>query len=323
MEPHLGLVSDGPLRIGADETQPRRGRVRLDASDKTAMVAAAESHERRSNVRPSRAIRSPNNSKSSSVSGPTSRGLAFDLKGARVDLRVHEPARVASRRVGDLLERLDPRTVQPLLQLDEVLAGDATHFLAEPVVREPGGLAGSLDPGRDQRERCVTKESVEFGRRFHVARFYYVACYVSRVGYLLFRNGFALLRSVGVDLSATLRPIREARGLTQQQLADRCMPPMPRTDISQIETGKRKPGAVVLTRLAEALEVSRAELAPTVPADDRRGRLLIDRQQELGAEVVKLAQQVRRLRGQVGDLADRVLGLEQRFPRRAGPGRPS
>ena len=60
------------------------------------------------------------------------------------------------------------------------------------------------------------------------------------------------------DLGARLRAVRDKRGLTQQQLADRLESYAPR--ISQYESGAVVPEAETLAVLAEALEVSLDEL---------------------------------------------------------------
>lgn len=65
-------------------------------------------------------------------------------------------------------------------------------------------------------------------------------------------------------LSNTVRERREARGWTQQQLADRLG--ISRQAISQIERGDFEPSARVLLRLANALEADCAELFRAEPA---------------------------------------------------------
>lgn len=62
----------------------------------------------------------------------------------------------------------------------------------------------------------------------------------------------------GTELGARLRAIRDKRGLTQQQLADRLHTYPPR--ISQYESGVVVPEAETLAALAQALEVSLDEL---------------------------------------------------------------
>lgn len=119
------------------------------------------------------------------MSASTSSSLrgVFFLKGARVDLGIHKPPRVAPRRLRYTDQRFEPGPVLALLEPDQGLAEDAAHPFAELVVGELERLPCPEDPGCDERQRRVAEELLErfVGRRAHVAVFYYVAGYVSRV----------------------------------------------------------------------------------------------------------------------------------------------
>ena len=58
--------------------------------------------------------------------------------------------------------------------------------------------------------------------------------------------------------AATLKRLRERRGLTQQQLADRIG--AHRVTIAKLETGALRPGVDVLEGLAKALKVKVTDL---------------------------------------------------------------
>jgi transcriptional regulator with XRE-family HTH domain len=62
----------------------------------------------------------------------------------------------------------------------------------------------------------------------------------------------------GTNLAANLRRLREARGLSQQQMAR--LAGIPRPTWASLETGAANPTLVVLTRAAAALHVSVEEL---------------------------------------------------------------
>jgi transcriptional regulator with XRE-family HTH domain len=89
-----------------------------------------------------------------------------------------------------------------------------------------------------------------------------------------------MIDDTSANLAANLRTLREGRGLTQQQCADRAG--VPRPTWSTLESGSSNPTLAVLVRVAEALQVSIPELigppragARVVPARDipvkRRG----------------------------------------------------
>ncbi len=58
--------------------------------------------------------------------------------------------------------------------------------------------------------------------------------------------------------AATLKRLRERRGLTQQQLADRVG--AHRVTVAKLETGALRPGVDVLEGLAKALKVTVTDL---------------------------------------------------------------
>ncbi len=65
-------------------------------------------------------------------------------------------------------------------------------------------------------------------------------------------------------LAANLRRLREEQGLSQEALALNA--DMDPAEVRRIETYKRDPGVRVLTRLAEALGATPAELLAGIPA---------------------------------------------------------
>lgn len=88
----------------------------------------------------------------------------------------------------------------------------------------------------------------------------------------------------GAHLAANVKRLRDARGASQQQLAD--LAGIPRPTWSSLETGDANPTLHVLTRVADALQVSVGELigppqtacrklpAAEVPARRRQGATL-------------------------------------------------
>lgn len=63
-----------------------------------------------------------------------------------------------------------------------------------------------------------------------------------------------VLRALGLRL----RQLREARGLTQEQLGEKS--DLDQTYLSGIERGTRNPSVVVLSRVAKALKLTLSEL---------------------------------------------------------------
>ena len=63
-----------------------------------------------------------------------------------------------------------------------------------------------------------------------------------------------------------LRSIRQARGMTQRELADRAHITV--TYVSRLEAGGAAPGIDLLERLAAALGVKVTELLPATPGED-------------------------------------------------------
>ena len=113
------------------------------------------------------------------------------------------------------------------------------------------------------------------------------------------------LRAYYVAMAYIGERLKELRGsLTQAEVAERAG--IKRTDYNRIERNARSVGRVLLERLAEALDVSVLELQPEAEADPL-GLTLQRRQQELEAEVLRLA-------GDVTLLTRRVRALERREP---------
>lgn len=67
-----------------------------------------------------------------------------------------------------------------------------------------------------------------------------------------------VLRTLGLRL----RQLREARGLTQEQLGEKAE--LDQTYLSGVERGIRNPSVVVLSRLAKGLKLSLSELVEGV-----------------------------------------------------------
>jgi transcriptional regulator with XRE-family HTH domain len=72
----------------------------------------------------------------------------------------------------------------------------------------------------------------------------------------------------GARLGRNVRYLREARGLTQSQIAK--VAGLPRATWSHLETGAANPTLAVLSRVARALQVSLEELVARERADTRR-----------------------------------------------------
>lgn len=104
------------------------------------------------------------------------------------------------------------------------------------------------------------------------------------------------IEALAGNLAANLRYIRERRGLTQVQLAR--LASLPRSTVSQVETGAGNPTLAVLARLARALAVSIEELlsAPHAAVQVfRKGELALETRGQ--AVIQKL-------------LPDRITGME-------------
>jgi transcriptional regulator with XRE-family HTH domain len=67
--------------------------------------------------------------------------------------------------------------------------------------------------------------------------------------------------SVGAHLGANIRQLREARGLTQQQMSK--LADVPRATWANLESGEANPTLAVLQRVAEAFQVTLEELVAT------------------------------------------------------------
>lgn len=64
-------------------------------------------------------------------------------------------------------------------------------------------------------------------------------------------------------MKTCIREVRHARGMTLQDVADRCTPPTTAQTIGRLETGTRTVSIGWLNRIAAALEVEAAELVRT------------------------------------------------------------
>jgi transcriptional regulator with XRE-family HTH domain len=75
-------------------------------------------------------------------------------------------------------------------------------------------------------------------------------------------------RTAGEVFGERLRELRQKRGLTQVQLAERCDYPQAR--ISELERGARAPNLVTMLRLALALECKVSDLVSVFDKADIR-----------------------------------------------------
>lgn len=86
---------------------------------------------------------------------------------------------------------------------------------------------------------------------------------------------------MGVNLRATLPAILRARGMTQDELAEKTG--IRRTDINALVNGRIDAGAGRLGKIADALEISSAELAAPPAVADLAEQLFGDRLRALEA----------------------------------------
>lgn len=121
---------------------------------------------------------------------------------------------------------------------------------------------------------------------------------------------------MGVNLKPALPAILKARGLSQEWLAEETG--IRRTDINALCRGRIEAGPSRLQRIADALDVSFAELgAPAEEATDPRSQSIHSRLEELEAALEELRPILRLggdLQEQLDGLARRVASLEQRHP---------
>lgn len=89
------------------------------------------------------------------------------------------------------------------------------------------------------------------------------------------------MTDLGVAFGRRLRQIREERGLTQAELADRVY--VTRSAIAQVETGRSGMSTEVMQRVARVLEVSLDELT----GDGSVGPTAVERQLEFAKEAVQ------------------------------------
>lgn len=119
---------------------------------------------------------------------------------------------------------------------------------------------------------------------------------------------------MGVDLSGVLPTLLQARGMTQDELADATG--IRRTDINAIARGRVKAGQGRLQRIADGLGVSVVELAPK-SEPDHRALDYAARLEELEAAVNRLGPDLRKVVRRVRALERQ---LQSRTPQ-AGSGR--
>lgn len=74
------------------------------------------------------------------------------------------------------------------------------------------------------------------------------------------KHGFGKSHPMDTRFPNRIREIRRAAGLTAKQLAERVIPPTTETQIARLETGERQLTVPWMTRIAEALQVSPADL---------------------------------------------------------------
>lgn len=117
---------------------------------------------------------------------------------------------------------------------------------------------------------------------------------------------------MGVNLAETLPNLLKRKGMTQDGLADATG--IRRTDINALANGRIEAGRSRLERIAGALEVSVLELGAPAAEADAAGQSLLDRQEELEGEVLRLTKQLARL-------TRRVAVLERQSRPGSEPGR--
>ena len=76
--------------------------------------------------------------------------------------------------------------------------------------------------------------------------------------------GSPRLDQESVRIGATIKALRESRGLSQEQLATKSL--LSRPYLANIETGRKKPSVKAIARIARALQVPQISLM-VVPED--------------------------------------------------------
>lgn len=76
----------------------------------------------------------------------------------------------------------------------------------------------------------------------------------------------AVTRTVGELFGERLRELRQKRGWTQVELAQRC--DLPQARISELENGSRAPNLVTMVRLSSALECKVSALVSVFDKED-------------------------------------------------------
>jgi transcriptional regulator with XRE-family HTH domain len=75
-----------------------------------------------------------------------------------------------------------------------------------------------------------------------------------------------MTRTVGELFGERLRELRQKRGWTQVELAQRC--DLPQARISELESGSRAPNLVTIVRLASSLECKLGALVSVFDKED-------------------------------------------------------
>lgn len=68
-----------------------------------------------------------------------------------------------------------------------------------------------------------------------------------------------------IRIGATIRQMREMRGMTQEQLSRSCI--LSRAYVANIEAGRKRPSTKAVARLAVALQVPQIAIMATAPAE--------------------------------------------------------
>lgn len=129
-----------------------------------------------------------------------------------------------------------------------------------PAVRRARRIRAAIS-GRGAFRSCSVTTTAD-----NVAKFYYVARYVSSDRYLRYPQSAGLLRSA-VPRLTKLQDLLNALGWTQEQLADATG--IRRTDINAICRGRIGVGHARLRLIADALNVSPSDLDADAPEPPR------------------------------------------------------
>jgi transcriptional regulator with XRE-family HTH domain len=107
----------------------------------------------------------------------------------------------------------------------------------------------------------------------------------------------------GATMQSRIRDVRKARGMSLQQVADRCEPPTTPQTIGRLETGSRTVSVGWLNRIAKALAVEAADLVKLPERDDIPIAAILDFD---GARPTRRSQVATAPRASAGALAVKV-----------------